>query len=38
MIIPNPIRSIKTIDSILASGDFFMLSKLLLTPRSTADK
>jgi hypothetical protein len=26
MIIPNPIKSINTIDRMLASGDFFMLS------------
>ena len=30
MIIPNPIRSINTIDSMLASGDFFMLWILLV--------
>src|SRR5690242_3776499 len=27
MIIPNPIKSINTIDRMLASGDFFMLSR-----------
>jgi hypothetical protein len=27
MIIPKPIRSIKTIDNMLDSGDFFMLQK-----------
>ena len=36
MIIPNPIRSIKTIDRILASGDFFMLWKLLVPPALNA--